>query len=445
MRVLFIESLVNNPVRISIAPPMAFISLYSFVDSKLSDIDFFFHSFEIDYALKIKSPIDKVLQSIKPDIVLASSITCNFNDICNLLKISKDHNCQTILGGLFPTANADWVLTNFPFIDVIVRGEGEDSFLSLLRQINNRLPLSEVLGISFRYNDNVIHNFDRPLLAPENLPNWSYAKVPIQIYKKLDTRFYAFASRGCTYDCLYCTLSSHWQRRCRFFSFDRVIAEIGQLVDLFSPKKISFGDDTLGLNEKYFTELLKEMAKLKFPVKFGGKTRLDIIDLRYLELMRQAGFDEISLGIESNDPGQLAKLEKLSIYYSQADLKKLTKIATELGFRVNLNFILGAPGETLISLENKANFIVDLCSTPNIIPLLGFLTPHPGTNLHKNINDFNIDIIDQNLNHYNHLNPVCLPKSLGTNGVSELKKIYNLISKKTGSEKYNPLLEITNE
>lgn len=237
------------------------------------------------------------------------------------------------------------------------------------------------------------------------------------------------------------TLTAHWQNKHRKCSIDRVLREIDQIVNIFSAPQISFGDDTLSLDKDYFKKLCEELSKKNFPVHFGGKTRIDLIDFDCLDLMYMAGFRELSFGIESNDERQLATLKKRNIFSALKNLDDVLGYATKLGFRINLNFILGTPEETAESLESKASFIIKHCSLPNIIPLLGFFTPHRGTRLYENANVLGLKIIDHNYDHYNHLQPVCLPDSLGLDGIEILKQTYNYVSKETSSVKYNPLLE----
>ena len=219
-----------------------------------------------------------------------------------------------------------------------------------------------------------------------------------------------------------------------------MLAEVDHLVKTFAPKQISFGDDTLSLDGRYFDELCTHLANSNFPVRFGGKTRIDLIDSTRLRLMQKAGFREISFGIETNDEVQLKNLNKGPVFHSIGRLKDIVREASDLGFRANLNFILGIPGETSASLKKKADFIISHCSIPNVVPLLGFLTPHWGSELYTRTTDLGLKIIDSNLDHYNHLQPVCVPESLGPDAHKELIEAFNNISEATNSELYNPIL-----
>lgn len=442
MRILFIEPRVNNPVRIKIALPMTFLSLYSYVQQHCSDVEVAYHSCEIDNFLGSETTLEEVYNKYAPDVVATSAVSSNFNGAKELLQFFKSKGCITLIGGLFPAANDRWVLENVPFIDIVFRGEGEETFVDVLISLKNETSFEDIKGISCNVEGKYIANPDRRLIKDLNqIPPLSYDKIPVEIYRSAETRYYVFASRGCNFACDFCTLTRHWQRKHRKYSTERVILEIDRLVKIFTPQMISFGDDTLSLDSGYFDKLCNDMANRCLSVRFGGKTRIDLIDSARLNLMLKAGFREISFGIETNDEMQLRTLNKGPIFHSLGRVEDLLREASDLGFRVNLNFILGVPGETFDSLKKKADFIIKHCSISNIVPLLGFLTPHWGSELHKCATKLGIKIIDENLDHYNHLQPVCVPDSLGGNGLHLLIETYNTISQATSSEFYNPLLE----
>ncbi|MFA6472579.1 MAG: radical SAM protein [Candidatus Latescibacterota bacterium] len=442
MRVLFIESRVSNPVRLSVAIPMTFLALYSYAITRLEDVEFFYHSLELDCVFGNDLSLDSIYNNYKPDIVMCTAVSCNFNSAIEILRFFKGKNTVTIIGGIFPSANDIWILNNFDFIDIVVKGEGERTLVEVLRKIKDNSSYNNVSGISYRHEASVCTNQNRELIGNlDELPPTLYDKIPVNMYKKCNTRYYVFASRGCCYDCDFCSLASHWQRKHRRCSIDRVLEEIAQLIRLFEPKRISFGDDTLALDSVYFRKLCENLASRAFPVQFGGKTRIDLINPEYLNLMRVAGFREISFGVESNNPEQLHLLNKKSIINALDSLDKILQLSEELKYRINLNFILGTPGETVNTLNDKAEFIIKHCSSPKVIPLLSFITPHRGTKLFMEAEKIGLKIVDHNYDHYNHLQPVCLPDTLGINGMSLLRQVYNEISKETNSEEYNPLLE----
>lgn len=442
MNILFIEPRVKNPVRISLALPMTFLYLSSFIKKYNPNITLKYHSFEIDNILGIDSNIDSIYSSFLPQVVMSSTITTNFNSSLKILSDFKSkYNCITVLGGVFASANDEYILNNFSTIDYIVRGEGEATLSELLNRISSNKPASNINGLSTRYRGTFIKNPLGPLLDLHTLPQLNHDGLNVEVYKSHLSRFYVFASRGCNYNCSFCTLSPHWQYCQRYFKTERVVSEIETIIRIYHPEKISFGDDTLSLNDENMVKTIELLQQKKLPVKFGAKTRADVLTEKHLKSLAIAGFNEISIGIESNIETQLNEFNKQVSIDDINRIDHILPVANALGFRINMNFILGTPGETNQSLENKIIFITRLCRSKMTIPLLSFLTPHPGSELYSNIRDLGLIMATDDFNEYNHLTPVCYPESLGDNGINLLKTAYNKISKATNSEIYNPLLE----
>lgn len=444
MRILFIEPRVKNPVRISVALPMTFLSLYSYVMAHIEDVEVCYHSMELDWQMKKDISLASIFEKYKPDVVLSSAVSCNFSSAAEILKYFKTKGAITMLGGIFASSNDKWVLEQHSFIDIIVQGEGERVLLEVLTKLQQGRDFAEIGCLSYRHHEVVTSNKgDMTVTMLDDLPPLNFNAIPVQLYKKHCSRYYVFAARGCKYDCDFCSLTSHWGHKQRRFSSERVLHEIDRLVSLFEPHQISFGDDTLDLKSDFYRELLTALSHRQFPVKFGGKTRIDLADADTISLLKDAGFSELSFGVESNDKIQLKQLNKGSIAPALDRLRSTLQAASDEGFRINLNFILGTIGETTTTLRKKADFIIEHCAPKikNVIPLLAFLTPHPGTRLCNNAERLGLTIIDNNFDHYNHLQPVCLPRSLGVKGRSQLIETYNYIAQETGTEQYNPLLE----
>ena len=443
MIVLFIDPEVNNPVRINIAIPMTFLALYSYAEKNLKGIEFEYYSLEIDKAKGKKTTFDDINELYKPDIVITTSVSSNFNNALSILKYFKSKGCITFIGGLFSSSNYKWVLEYHNFVDIVFIGEGEKTFCKVIDRIANEKNLDNISGLAYRQKDKIMFSHPKSVINNlDHLPPLNFDKIPVELYKKFDTRYYVFASRGCFYNCNFCTLNSHWGNIHRMYPIERVTDEIKKLVELFNPIKISFGDDALSIDKIFFENLCYELKNRSFPVNFGGKTRIDSITFNQLELMAEAGFNEISFGVESNIPTQLKGLGKTLIIPALENLNNLLSAATNLGFRINLNFILGTIGETEETLVDKARFIIKHCSKSNIIPLLGFLTPHRGTKLFCEKEKLGLILTDDDFDHYNHLQPVCYPSSLGRNGLKILKEAYNLITIETNSQIFNPILEV---
>jgi radical SAM superfamily enzyme YgiQ (UPF0313 family) len=323
----------------------------------------------------------------------------------------------------------------------VIKGEGEITLLETILNYN-KCTSNNIKGTTTIIDNKVQISPSRGLIKNlDELPLLDYRGIPARFYAANKTRYYVFTSRGCDYSCDFCTLHEHWGGCTRYFSIERTLAEIANIVSIFKPAQISFGDDTLDLQSERVLFICNELIRNKFPVKFGCKTRLDMLGIDCLQLMYEAGFAEISIGVESNNEEQLQLLNKSTNLSSFKNLYAILLSAKQLNVRINLNFILGVPNETKETLQHKMDFIIDTCNKYNAIPLLSFITPHCGTSMQINHNTYGLKIVDSNNDNYTHLHPVCIPTSMGVNAIDILKETYNTISKATCSEIFNPLLE----
>jgi anaerobic magnesium-protoporphyrin IX monomethyl ester cyclase len=149
-------------------PPYGILQLAAYIDEKLEDVEIEVLDCQ---AMSLDWPeLEKSMKTFDPDIVAASGLaTCNVYITARTLELAKklNPNIVTVTGGQHFTALAQESLEAFPEIDVIVRGEGEETFLELVKAVKEKSNYSAIKGISFRHGDQIFHNPPRPLI--ENL------------------------------------------------------------------------------------------------------------------------------------------------------------------------------------------------------------------------------------------------------------------------------------
>jgi len=165
-------------------PPYGIIQLAAYLEKKAkADIEILdCNAEQVDWR-----GMEKRIESSNPDIVASSSLaTCNTYVVVRTLDTAKkvNSNVLTVTGGQHFTATAQESLAQYPFIDVIVRGEGEQTLAEIVAKSNDRKALSKIKGISFRHNGEIIHNPPRPLIENiEQLPFPGYHLVKDTISK----------------------------------------------------------------------------------------------------------------------------------------------------------------------------------------------------------------------------------------------------------------------
>ena len=452
MRVLLIEPYLEYPVKTAqVGMNIGLLSLSSYAKNHCGDKhSFFFFSQQLQKALARSFDVKSLIRELRPDVVGISSITSNFLNAVKIADAAKKLNCFVIMGGIYPSLNASAVLRENRSIDLIVRGEGERTFLRVLESFesNSQLrSLKSIKGISFRFGGKVLSTSNADLMPIETLPMPDYSLVNTNDYARLNVPGSIETARGCSFNCVFCSLRDFWQFCYRKKPVPNVLEEIRRLRYDFDLKKIMLVDDTLTLDRERVKLLFREIVKEKIDANFYILTRVDMVDTEILNLMFKGGVSQILFGVEHVEEKILSSMGKSRL---PKDLSRWRHIAEEnicsaskIGYEVYPVFMLGWPGENEETLLSLSDFIANLKKYPRVVPFLSFVTPHPGTRLWKRANNLRLRIVESDLNKYTHLYPVAVPYSLGFSAKYKLIKAYNSIVEATDSEMWNPLIPDT--
>jgi len=294
---------------------------------------------------------------------------------------------QVVFGGHNASCVDELTLSRFPFIDAIVRGEGEMTFPELIRAFEGQVPFASVDGITFRTRDRIIRNPDRDLIESlDSLPVSDYTFVaPFHVYRDMCGIGRSIAilevGRGCPHRCVYCSQSVMWKRRTRTFSTDRIIGEMKNLAE-------NFGAECFLLAFDQFT------AKKRFAEKFclglinAGLnhlpwyciSRLDTVDKNLLNLMHKAGCETMCYGIDSGSKRTLAFIRK---DIDRDLLFDRVRETTEAGIVPTLSFVIGFPEESRQDLNETLELALKSAATGNANILVQMATVLPGTDLYE--------------------------------------------------------------
>lgn len=432
-------TIINNynvrPVGIRLGP----MYIASYIRNENTDVQIHIQENRLRMAEGIPFNISQEIED--NDLIAISCMTNEFPYAYNLLKISKEKNKITVLGGIFPTANSDFVL-NTGLVDYVVHGEGEKSFANLVKCLIENGDITKIKGISFIKGDRIINTDSEELLENiDILP--AYDLINMSLYAKYE-RAPIMTSRGCPHSCTFCTLAPHWQRKYRMQSVDSVITQMKH-VEYFGFRKMNIIDETF-LIDRNRTEILLKIIidkrnKNEMPVLHSKiRTRIDTIDSAIVKLLKEADIDMIQIGVETINKDKLQGLSKNVKYY---EIEKKLEMILEAGISLNPIFIFGYNNQTEQDLKNDVNFIKKLGSKPNVTTYLAFNTPHPGSYEWKNARNIKLRILTGNINYYNHKMMVCIPESMGNPEYSTklLQETFNETVKYIKMEHENPILE----
>ncbi len=312
----------------------------------------------------------------KPRIIGLSSLTINSKRAYELSGLIKklDPESLVVLGGIHPTVVPEECLA-YSGVDIVVRGEGEQTFEELVRFVLQGKDYKKIQGISFQEGGRIIHHSARPII--EDLD--AIPQFPYYLFEKDKKRYPSFGSlfisRGCPYGCIFCSSRSISGNKYRYFSIERVISEINLLANKYQQKSIWMMDDNIAADRNHFLQLLDAIiyAKLNKKVFFHGSMRGDNADDEVLGKAKAANFKMISFGLETGKESLMRVIKKGE---TVKDVVNAIRMAYRKGIAASTTVIFGLPTETR---KDRWETIKLVRSLPLSSVRFNTLTPYPGT------------------------------------------------------------------
>ena len=337
----------------------------------------------------VRGYIINMMEKYQPKVVGLSSMTFQYPTAMKIAGLVKQLNPDaiTVLGGYHATLAYQEIAAETDVFDFVVRGEGEVTFNSLLKELWNGSNFDKIPGLSYVKGGKVYHNTPGELLdlSSINLPNrdaeilegFEGLGLPIALIE---------TSRGCTNTCDFCCISEMYGKKIRNYSIDRVIRDIEDAKSR-GAKLIFFVDDNITLNRKgmeRLEELCDQIIEHKHnDLMYGFQASVKSIasNEQTVRKLKKAGAKIIFLGIESESQ---AKLD----YHKKNYTSDMTEIAVN-NLRKNKiiawgSYIVGSPDDNEEDLRGVYDSVrrlkLDMVS-------MALLTPFPGTatreRLHK--------------------------------------------------------------
>ena len=319
-----------------------------------------------------------------PDIVSISALTPTIGvalDSADKIKQVKPDTI-VVLGGYHPTFEYESVLEE-PSVDVVVRGEGEYTFLDLVRTVENGGDLADVQGLAFHDENNfsLVVTPDRPIIEDlDELPFPAFHLFPMEKYRILNITTNVatiITTRGCPMQCSFCSSAALHGHHLRRRSPENVCDEIEVRLNEQNIDTIAFMDDTFTLNKKFVSDFCAEIKRRNLKFWWGCTSRVDTLDEELLQLMKDSGCITIFIGVESADQQMLEKMNK-NITVSKTE--KAFKLARKVGIRTIASCVIGMPEDTKESMKKTIDFVKSL--NPNYA-LYSLATPYPGTRFYN--------------------------------------------------------------
>ncbi len=373
---------------------------------------------EIDHE-KLKSELD----SYQPTIIGIGAMTPIIESALKSANVAKQvcPDAKVVMGGPHATFADKQIISNEKDVDIIVRGEGEETLLELAKQSPELQKIGDIKGITFRKDNQVIRSQDRPFI--QNLD-----ALPLPAYKYLQMKRYRItgmkllpiiSSRGCPFQCSFCVASQMFGARYRARSSKNVLDELEWLKNEYDAEGIAFQDDTLTFDKKRAIEICDGMIERKLKLPWGCSSRADVVTREILANMAKAGCDEICFGVES---GCQRIRDSLKKKVTTEQCENAIKWAKEAGIFVTVSVILGYPGETKETLRESLDFVRQV--EPDDVWLC-HATPYLGTELRALV-ESNGWKMSEEWKLYNTMNPIFEDPLLPSKEIAEMRKnFYN--------------------
>jgi radical SAM superfamily enzyme YgiQ (UPF0313 family) len=316
-----------------------------------------------------------ILREFKPDIVGFTMMYDNsykhLGQLLGVVKQDYDSCCFTLLGGAAASYSHEEILKENGYLDAICYGEGEIPFRNLLSGKGDKwfnliypswvtrqtIKLRIIPKISYVENLDDVIDIDYSFVDVSAYDTYQ-AFSPFTGHHKKHKQFFLMTSRGCPFECTFCSNSKIHGKKMRFASVDRVVSHARYLVERYGMNVLTMYDDQLLIDMPRAKELFCQLAPLKLRIECPNGLSASFIDKEMARLMKSAGMDTVYLAIENGSQYVLSTLMHKSLKLSQV------KIAIEtlqennifvLGF-----FVMGMPGETSEHRQETCQFIKDV-------------------------------------------------------------------------------------
>ncbi len=354
----------------------SYVKKHGYNNIKIIDLDLVTWSFNT-FCRKVKE--------YSPDLVGIQCMSTNLESayrICGFLRENLN-NTKIVLGGPHFNSNCEDIFSYFN-IDFVVRGEGERTFLELIRSLREPSHYKNIKGLVFREpSGSVVRNAYRELnheLDELPFPDYDdlYEGHPFygHPYSETNRMVTMMTSRGCPFRCAFCDTPNIHGTKVRTRSVDNVLEEMKFLQKKYGVKEFSFKDSNFHMSKKWVTEFAEKITRKNMNILFFANYRAEVISEGYLEPLKQAGCSLVFSGIESTDPKVKEILGKNT---SMEQILRADELFKKYNIKCLYSFMFGSPEDTEESLRSYIDFAI---KTNPFLILIQPTTAFPGTDLY---------------------------------------------------------------
>jgi anaerobic magnesium-protoporphyrin IX monomethyl ester cyclase len=362
----------------ALGPPMSLISLATPLQQAGFEVRLIDAAIEPDYLKRIQKEIEGGL-CFGVSLLTGPMILPAIEASRLVRRLQPD--LPIVFGGWHPTLLPEQTLKS-DYVDIVVRGQGELTFVEVSQRLQAGESLAGVAGVSFKEGNRIIHNPERPVTNVNKLPMPAYHVVDMDAYEKVcGIRKTVYASSvGCPYACNYCTDTVFYNRKFNALTAARVVREVTELVRRFRLEEVSFLDSNFPVDVKRAVAIARGFIETGVRFRWTFQASTDLLcrmSDEDVQLLGEAGVSHIGFGTESASEDILLLMNKP--HQKIADMFETACKCQKASIRATFNLILGFPGETDLHRAETVRVMGEISREfPNVSLSPNIFTPYPG-------------------------------------------------------------------
>jgi len=333
----------------------------------------------------------------KPQVVGFSCYVWNMGhtmEICRHIK-AMSPGTTIVVGGPDVSSVPEKALRSNPWVDVVVRGEGEETFRELLRYwVEHDGPavgpeLGDIQGIGFRKGDEIVLTHQRPFIEDLDIIPSPYLNGAIDL--KTEKRIILFETyRGCPFKCSFCFYPKDYGKLLHSFSLERVAHDLREILK-GGVKSIFLMDPTFNIPPKRQKEIIRVLAdnRQSDDMSVTVELRVDLLDKEFMDLLKDAGIGIVEIGLQSiNEDALVAVARKQNMRKITENVRYLQSIGIDVVFQL----IYGLPEDDYDWFLKTLDFCVERNASKIEAYRLQLL---PGTPMYQTADLLGLEFVDE--------------------------------------------------
>jgi len=304
--------------------------------------------------------LKRILEEFRPHLVIVNTSTPSIRSDLRVANLTKevDKSIRVVFFGIHVTALPETVFQENPNVEFVVSGEPEYTLRDLALALRDEYPISEVKGLIYRDNHEIIHNRKRPFIENlDELPYPAWDLINIRRYRLPITNrplLLVLTERGCPYACKFCAAGIFYGKKIRLRSWQRITDEIKYVKEKYRINDFLFWSENAVSDRQHMYKIAQDLTRKAPGTRWVCNGRVDAVDKELLEIMKKSGCWMIGYGIES---GSQRILDLMKKRVTIRDIEKAVQLTRQVGIEITAHVIVGYPGETEDDILNTIKLL----------------------------------------------------------------------------------------